>query len=403
MSAPEDTRGAPRPTPPSDDQVAWRWVWAWLRTWWPLIALCGAIIAVATVTAVRPDTGLPLDPDSTGEDGTRALVDVLDALDRPVDIVDPDGIGDADVVLLLDDELEPAARDDLRGQVRAGTRLVVADPTSDLVPDGAGGVGFLDRVLPRGCEIAALRDVQVVRPAGGEVYDTPTGATGCFDTADGSWLVVQPMGRGDVVSLGGQAILTNGQLGAADNAVLAVQLLTPADGRSISVVRPTLAMPGDEQTSLADLLPAGVRILLAQLLIAFGVLVVWRARRLGPPLVESTPVPLASSEQTDAVGALLARNATRDATLERIARDTRRRLAHRLGFDDTTTTDELAEAIAGRTGQDGAAVATILEPGPPPDDADLLRRTVDLATVEREVTTVLSPGPDGQERGADVS
>lgn len=383
---------------PGDDQVAWRWLWAVVRDRWPLLALAVAIIVVAILTTVLPDSGLPLDPDSTGPDGTRALVEVLDALDHPVDIVGPDGIGDADVVLVLDDKLSDTARDALRRRVRDGARVVIADPESELAPPDLVAVDVLDRALERGCDVPAIAAAQTVRPAD-TAFEIPDGATGCFDTADGSWLVIEPVGQGHIVSLGDAGILTNSELGDADHTTLITQLLTPADGGSITVVRPTLRPPGEDAIGLSDLIPTGVKVMLLQLLIAFGVLVLWRARRLGPPLVEYTPVRLANAEQTIAVGALLARNTTRAAAVARIARDTRRRLARRLGLHRGAETDEIAAAVAARTGQDGAAIAAVLEPAPPGDDAGLLRATADLTTVERNVADALSADI---ERGADV-
>ena len=50
-------------------------------TW--LIVLGNAGI-VAVIVTPEPGSGLPLDPDSYAPDGTRAVVDILQALDRPV-------------------------------------------------------------------------------------------------------------------------------------------------------------------------------------------------------------------------------------------------------------------------------------------------------------------------------
>lgn len=411
--------GAADATARTDDLVLWRWLWLQLREWWALLVLALAIVVVAILTAVLPDTGVPLDPESTGANGTRALVEVLRALDREVEIVDPDAVGAADVVLLLDDKLGDTARARLRERVEDGARLVVADPDSPLAPEPAGGVGFLDRVLSRDCDVAALRDVATLRPRTGVAYEVPDGGVGCFDTPDGSWLVIEPVGRGHIVALGSAEIFTNSQLGDADHAVLAVQLLTPAGGGPVTVVRPTLGAPADEQVGLADLVPAGVRVAVLQLLVAFGVLVMWRARRLGPPLVDEPPVALANAEQTAAVGVLFARNGARAAAIDRIAQDTRRRLARRLGLHAGAAASQLSAAIAERTGQDGAVVAAVLEPDGPADDATLLRATAELTAVERGLHETFTQdgtppfatprfarkganGPAGQEDGGDV-
>lgn len=377
-----------------DDRVLGRWIWGQLRASWPLLAVVVAIVVAAVLTAARPDDGLPLAPTSHEPDGTAALVDVLRTLGRAPRVVRPDAIGDADVVLLLRDQLTEAQRGALRSGIRRGARLVVTDPASPLAPEAVAATGLLDRVLTRDCAVPALGDSARIRPGGGARYEVPDGAVGCFAGDEGAWAVVTPMGGGHVVSLGGPAPLTNGQLGAEDNAVLAVQLLTPAGDDGPTIVAPVLRSPGEVDggsDGLGALVPPGIRRTVLQLLLAFGVLVMWRARRLGRPLVEVAPVKLAASELTTAVGALLARNGTGAAAAQRIAGDTRRRLALRLGLSAAAAVDEVAVAIAARTGQDATAIAALLDPAPPSTDAALLDVTVALSALEQTVHTTLSP------------
>jgi hypothetical protein len=134
--------------------------------------------------------------------------------------------------------------------------------------------------------------------------------------------------------------------------------------------------------------------MLLQLLVAFGVYILWRARRLGRPVVDEAPVRLASSDLVTAVGALFARNATRVAAVQRVADDTRARLARRLDLPRDAAAVDVADAVAARTGRDPTAVAAALRPPDPADDADLLAATAALDALEQAVATALSPAPE---------
>jgi hypothetical protein len=390
------TTGPRRDAPPAsprtdaDDQVLWRWAWRQLRRHRALLVLAAAILAAAALTVSAPDDGLPLDPSATGADGTRALVDVLAALQRPADVVTPDAIGDADVVLVLRDQLTGRQRERLRRRARAGARVVVADPASELTPEPTGSTGLLDRSLTADCDLSATLAARRIQPGdGAALFAVPDGGTACFPGDGGAWLVVEPVGRGHIIALGDPSVLTNSRLDVADHAPLVVRLLTPADGRDIAIVRPVLRSAAEGDETLSDLVPTGVRTMLGQLLLAFVVVVLWRARRLGRPLPDTSRVRLPSSDLTAASGALLARNRTRAAAARRIAAGSRRRLTRHLGLSPDTTDDEIARAVAAVTGDDTARVTTLLDPAPPHDDPTLLRITAELDTLERAVERAL--------------
>lgn len=392
---PRSSDGTGRDDAPVDDRVLGRWLWDRLRSSWPLLTVAVTIVVAAALTAVRPDEALPLSPDSREPHGTAALVDVLAALDRPATVVPPDEIGDADVVLVLRDQLGNDLRDVLRRRAREGARVIVADPGSPLVPEAEGGVGVLDRTLVRDCAVAALRDVRDIRPGGGALYGADGDAVGCFTVDGRTWLVITPVGRGHIVALGGPGALTNAGLRSADNAVLTTQLLTPAGADGPTIVRPVPpTLTGDDEPGLWDLVPSGVRVMLLQLCIAFVVFVMWRARRLGRPLVDTDPVRLASSDLTTAVGALHARSATRADAVRRIADDTRGRLARALDMPRTADLADVAHAVAACTGRDPSVVAAVLAPPDPVDDTDLLAATGALAELEQAVRTTLTPVPE---------
>src|SRR5204862_2373591 len=111
----------------------------------------------------------------------------------------------------------------------------------------------------------------------------PPGATGCFSRNGGSWLVVRPMGRGDIVAIGGYAPFRNDRLAKADNDLLAVALLAPGPRARVTVLY-------GGRKGLFQLVDRRVKLGLLQLAIAFALVALWRARRLGRPVLEPQPV-----------------------------------------------------------------------------------------------------------------
>src|SRR6266581_6954843 len=72
-----------------------------------------------------------------------------------------------------------------------------------------------------------------------------------------------------------------------------------------------------------------VRLAMWQLVVAFAVLVLWRARRLGRPVAEAQPVQIPGSELVVAVGNLLQRARGRGQAAGLLTDDLRRTLAER--------------------------------------------------------------------------
>ena len=149
--------------------------------------------------------------------------------------------------------------------------------------------------------------------------------------AAGAFVAVADAGRGHGRRLGGAGLLTNGALGEVDNAVLAAALLAPAPGTRVAVVLLPAAGGGGTR-SLADLVSPGVKGALLQLGVAFVLYALWRARRLGRPVPEPQPVPLAASELVVAVGQPAQQAGRRDQAGALLRADLRRRLAERLGL-----------------------------------------------------------------------
>jgi Domain of unknown function (DUF4350) len=335
----------------------------------------------------RPDgaDGRPLDPRSTRPDGTRALVVLLEELGAQVDVTGDRPSPEEDVALVFRDRFDDDdARRDLGSWVEAGGTLVVADPASPLQPLPVHGNAT--GVLGGGCDVPALADVTSVDPSGGVTFAVPAPAEGCFEEGGGVFVAVVDRGRGTVVGVGGAGAFVNGVLGKEDNAVLAGALLAGRPGSRVALLRP--GGPGEGGESLADLVGDGVRSSLGQLVVAFVLFALWRARRLGRPVVEPQPVSLPASELVVAVGNLLQHAGRRDQAGRLLGDDLRRRLAERLGLPATASAVEVADVAAARTGIAAERLRSVLQPTSLGDDDDLVHLAAETETIRRELEDV---------------
>ncbi len=295
-----------------------------------VLLVAGLLVVVvlgAYVSAARRTSGPPLDPGSTAPDGTKAVVELVSRLGGSIDVVDGPPDADVDVALLLQDRLGPERAGQLRAWVRDGGTLVVADPSSSFSPVATGAVA--DEVTGT-CSIEGLTEVGRLRVGVARTYPVGAGATGCFGTRSGGDVVVAAAsGAGRVISIGGPDLFTNDLLDEADNAVLVASLLA-GDGQRSAFLRP--AVPGGGDKTLADLIGTPVRAALAQLAVAFLVLVAWRGRRLGRPVGETQPVRIEGSELTRAVGRLLENNHRPERAAAILRDHARRELSGVLGI-----------------------------------------------------------------------
>lgn len=359
------------------------------RAWIVAAVLVAGVAAAAWLAAPTPSDGLPLSPDSTAADGTRALTQVLERLGAEVVVTDRPP-GDATTGLLMVDNVDPATRSAWREVAARGGTLVVTDPASELTPAPVGttGFGFLDPPLGRGCPVEALRDAARAQPGGGATYAVGEDAVGCFGRGEGHWLVVTPEGEGAIVAVGGPGFLTNAQLGQADNAVLAAALLAAGPSPVVAVAAPGFAA-GDAPEGLAHLVPDRAWLLMLQLMAAFLALVWWRSRRVGAPVVEEPVVSLPGSELVMGVGGLLHQAGAARSAAAVLREDARRRVAARLRLAAEAPPEEVA-AAATAAGVERAVAEAALTATLPDDDRDLVALA---ATVER-LLGALDGNPD---------
>jgi Domain of unknown function (DUF4350) len=374
----------------------------------PRDLLIGASVVLATLLGVwlvgqttQGRSGPALSPTSDDRLGTSALVALAGELGTDVEVTDKlpaltTGDDPPDIVLLFLDLLDEDQTKLVEDWVDAGGTLVVTDPASSFAP---GRAGVFDRPsdlgaptrLRQDCEIDPLTgiDVSAVRPRhGGVLYHSPVGSDTCLDDGSGSaYVVVTGEGDGNVVAVGGAGIMVNAALAKGENAPVAAALLAPQPGTRLLVLEPgPLATTGGGRT-LGELISPGVKAALLQLVLAFVVYALWRAKRLGRPVLEPQPVAVAGSELVAATGGLLDRSRSPQHAGELLRRDLRAFLSDRLGVPRDAQLGVLAAVAAERTGLDEPMLGWALGPEPVLDDGQLvtLARTIDR--IREEVLT----------------
>ena len=358
----------------------------------PWLALLLAVTVVAVLTVRRDDDGTPLDPDSTGPLGAKALVVLLREMGAEVEVTDEAPAEDATTAVLLGDYLDEERRDEMVDWVRAGGTLLVADPTSELSPPVARQQGVFSfdpeaEVDPDDCDEAALRTVRRLSAEDMAPLQRPAGAPGCLRQGDGFLVVVRAEGDGTIVSVGGAAPFLNTKLDEDDNSVLATTVLAPDPARAVVSFLDRGAVGGGDR-SLLDLVDRRVKDGLWQLAIAFGVLVLWKVRRFGRPVLEPQPVELPGNELVAAVGNLLQRAHRRDQAAEMLRSDLRRTLAERLGLPFDAPVDAVASAAAARSDVSDDDVKAALDPRVLSDDRELVDLARRVHDIRREVIDV---------------
>jgi hypothetical protein len=358
-----------------------------------VLVLLAALLLLAYV-AGGDRASDPLDPESTQPDGAKGLVDVLEELGAEVEVTGqlPEP-GEGEVALVLADRMDGTQHEQLVAWVRAGGRLVVADPLSPLTPPLSGGPDlFAERVSPGTCDIGALEGLDDVEAAALYAYEVEAGTDdvrSCFGDGSTAYVVSAPLDAGVLTGLAGAGPFTNELLDEGDNAPLAAALLVPEPGTSVRVLTTTSSDapegPGAGDDSVHDLVGDGAVRGVAQLAAAFLLYAAWRAIRLGKPVREPQPVQVEGSELVAAVGRLLQQNHSPQAAADLLRRDLRRTLEDRLGVPPDLAPEVAVDLVVDRTGLDPRTVAPAVEPTVVADDADLLEVAHAIDVIRAEV------------------
>jgi hypothetical protein len=346
-----------------------------------LVVLTGVLVAAVSDRGQRGY----LDPAAIDDLGSRAVVEVL--RDRGVTVT-PTGdtalvrsAGPATTVVVPFPSSLPDAE-------LAALRATAADVV--LVQPGYE----VGRIAP-GLEVTALSASGELRDPGcglraavaagplapdGSLYRAD-GATACYPEELGAALVEVGDGDRTVTALGDAAPLLNGTITDEGHAALALGLL----GRHAELLwfdpDPADLATGEER-SFDELVPDGVRWAALQLGVAAVLLVLWRARRLGPVVREPLPVVVRASEAVEGRARLYRRAGARAHAAETLREATRARLRPLVGLPADAAPAELVDAVGARTGR---GAGTLLYGPPPGDDAALVALARALDECEGEV------------------
>lgn len=354
-----------------------------------VVGMCvlAGLLVVAMVRGRPGRDGPPLDPRSDGPLGTSALVSLIEGLGGEVDLsVGLPGAGD-DAALVLQDRLDEGQADDLAAWVRAGGRAIVTDPASPFTPRfEPPGLDEQQRTVdPETCTIDALAEVDAIEAGAAGRYDVAESDALCFGSrADGAFVVSWTEGRGTWVAIAGAAFVTNDLLDERDNAVLAAALLVPTDGTVVRFVEPPVPAGGGDKT-LADLVPVGLKRGLLQLAMAFVLYALWRAIRLGRPVLDEQPVELEGSALVSATGRLLSRTRSPGVAADTLRADLRHALRARLGVPATADHATLARLVAERSGVEVERVLEAVDDRPVRSDAELVAVARAVSSIHQEV------------------
>lgn len=357
--------------------VAPRTVWRAIRV--PLaaalIVLIGAIVlGLSNSRRARGD----LDPRGVDPQGSRALAQLL--ADRGVEVHRVKGgapvVADADstaTVFLPFPDFETSAS--LRALQKLGdsVRLVVVDPTREVLAELTG-------------DVVPAKDLEVKGRDPGCSYDVATTA-GDADLGlghyrlresvdgklcyDGALASVRHRGGGPLVVVGAGEPFTNDRLAAHGNAALALGLLTGADDLWWVLPNPAAAGAG-EQAGLFEILPTWVGPVLWQLVLISVLLALWRARRLGPVVVEPLPVVVRAAESVEGRARLYQRGRARDRAAAALRDGARSRLVPLLGLGADPSPSAVVDSVSARSGRPPQDVGSLLFGGAPADDARLV-------------------------------
>ncbi|WP_162150453.1 DUF4350 domain-containing protein [Arthrobacter sp. H5] len=367
------------------------------RPWIVLGALLLIVVIAGLIGAPR-ETLSPLSPSNPAPEGSMAVAEVL--RQQGVDVIEASSLTEAqdalaaqDGTLLLHDPDGWLDNDQLSSLKDLSARLVLIEP----------GLTILD-VLAPGIRSAGVVPAEAAGPlearcsaedpstagtitSGGQVY---RGELTCFPAgnpeqsgaASGSYAAT---GALDVVVLGNGAILSNGVIEDNGNAALVLRTL----GNSASLVwyQPTpqdLAVT-DQPVNPLNLLPEFVNPLMLWLLLTALAAIVWRARRLGPLVEEPMPVVVRAAETAEGRARLYQDAGSINRAAANLRAATLSRIALMLRIPASSPASAVVEAAARRTGRSTQELDLLLHTHTPLSDADLVRWSQELDTLEKEI------------------
>lgn len=357
---------------------------------WVVAGLVALLIALLVASLSRSaTTGSALETDNPAPYGSMALVEVLGrqgvtvvptaSLDETAEAAEA---GEAPTILYYDPN---GFLDDRRLRELAGLtdRLIIVDPAFDqlreLAPDVAQA-GRVEGPLEADCDLGAVQRAEVVSGdlLGYRIIDEDSDALRCLGSEDDVYSLIR---SGDVTVLGAIGALTNGQIADDGNAALALNLL--GERERLIWYLPGFADvdTGTPPPTIDWLVPSLLLLLAIGIAAAF-----WRGRRLGPLVVENLPVTVRASETMLGRARLYEKSGARLRALDALRVGTIQRIAKLAGLSRHAGIDEIVAAAAALTGRPPTDIQRLLVEDVPATDADLVRRSDELLTLEHDVT-----------------
>ena len=372
------------------------------------VQIIGAVLVLLLVAIVigRPASdGPPLDPESVGELGTRALVEFLEAGGAIVELGVPDD--NADVALVLRDQLDGQGREDLLNWIQAGGQAVITDQASPLVDTGIRNLVDGDDLERGQCGVEGLGDVVTLGGSSLALLDPVPGSATCFGDEGGAYILRFPEGAGTVTALGGAIPLTNRNLDEGDNAVLAGRLLLGAgsldnagDQTRINVIYTPFGVASGQRTPF-DLIGSNVRWFGIQLLVVSALGLLWAIRRFGPIVSEPAIVELPGSLAVRATGELHRRSKSGPASASVIQQSIAARVRHEYRILPEHDITLATQRIADRSGVPFEDVLLLLQGAPIADTAAALQQSRRIAAIgQRVLHPALAPTPETEDESS---
>ncbi|HEY0188262.1 MAG TPA: DUF4350 domain-containing protein [Cellulomonas sp.] len=376
----------------------------WRRSRWLL--LVAAMLAVGVLAAVLPEPAtseVALAPDNPGDQGARAVAQVLEQQGVHItyvrttgDAVAAAGSGSTLLVtsdwLLMDAQVEAIEGTSADLVLLAPSTLLGAAP--GLGSAGSGSASSTATEVDASCTDPDAQAAGSISAAGtGLTADATAGTdlTLCFpvDGTDASGaLYAVSTGDRRVVALADAGMITNARIEDAGNAALVLRVL----GRTTELVwyvpsADDLGISGSDSdgSTLSELVPPLARLIGLQLLVVVAVLALWRGRRLGRVVVERLPVVVRSAETTRGRARLYRASKAHGHAAAALRAGAAARCAARLGLPRSAGAAEVIDAVVRASGRPSAEVADLLYGPPPTTDAGLDHLVRRLDQLESEV------------------
>jgi len=381
---------------------------------WIVLAVIAALIALLTLllTGGRAGAGIALDPANAAPTGGKAVAQVL--RDRGVDVRSVTTLDQArsaaadDATVLVYDPDANLPSDGYRALAGDGRTLVLVEPgfqALQTVDRDVSAAGAPRGPVNAGCGLRAAERAQRIDPRSSPEFSEATSPgtftvsgdeVACFTDPDGSASLVRTtFDDSTVYLLGSGAVLANDGVGRLGNAALALNLL--GGHRTLVWYLPSLGdRPVTGPPDIGALTPGWVTPVMVLLLVVFLAAAVWRGRRFGPLVVENLPVVVRAGETREGRARLYQRSSARLRAADALRVGTIGRLSTLVGLPSTSTTQEVADAVAELTRRDRGAVHALLLERVPAADRELMALSDDLAELERATAAAVSPtpGPD---------